>query len=226
VVARRADRLRALADELDGLEVMAADLVVDDDLAAVAHRLADPEQPVDLLVNDAGFAASGPLVELPAARVADQIRLNVVALSTLTHAVLPAMVARRRGWVLNVSSVAGFQPAPGLAVYAATKAYVTSFTESLHEELRGTGVRATALCPGLTRTEFIEISSGGTGPSRYPDMVWSTADEVARDGLRDVARGRALSVPGSTYRALVATSTFVPRGMKRRMAGLVRSLAR
>ena len=226
VVARRAAGSRAWRGELPGVEVLVADLTDDDDLATVAERAADPGRPIDLLVNNAGFGTSSSVVELPPTRLDAEIRLNVLALTVLTRAALPGMVERRRGWILNLSSVAGFQPVPGLAVYAATKAYVTSFTESLHEELRGTGVRATALCPGLTRTEFIEISSGQSAEARYPNVAWLTADEVAAGGLRDVARGRALSVPGVHYRALVTSSGFVPRGVKRRMAGLVRSITR
>jgi short-subunit dehydrogenase len=226
VVARRTTRLEGLAGELPGVEVLTADLTAEDDLAAVAERLSDRRRPVDLLVNNAGFGTSSTVVELPPARLDAEIRLNVLALTVLTRAALPVMVERRRGWILNVSSVAGFQPVPGLAVYAATKAYVTSFTESLHEELRGSGVRATALCPGLTRTDFIEISSGPDVETRYPAVAWLTADEVAAEGLRDAARGRAVSVPGLHYRALVAGADFVPRGLKRRMAGLVRTIAR
>jgi short-subunit dehydrogenase len=226
VVARRTSRLKHLARELDGVEVLSADLTAEDGLAAVARRVTDERRPVDLLVNNAGFGTSTSVVELPPDRLDAEIRLNVLALTVLTRAALPGMVERRRGWILNVSSVAGFQPVPGLAVYAATKAYVTSFTESLHEELRGTGVRATVLCPGLTRTEFIEISSGPDVETRYPGVAWLTADEVAVEGLRDAAHGRAVSVPGLYYRALVTGSGFVPRGVKRRMAGLVRSISR
>jgi short-subunit dehydrogenase len=226
VVARRAGRLKRLARELAGVEVLAADLTAEDGLASAAERVADPGRPIDLLVNNAGFGTSTSVVDLPLDRLDAEIRLNVHALTVLTRAALPGMVERRRGWILNVSSVAGFQPVPGLAVYAATKAYVTSFTESLHEELRGTGVHATVLCPGLTRTEFIEVSSGPDVATRYPGAAWLTADEVAVEGLRDTARGRAVSVPGLHYRALVTGSGFVPRGVKRRMAGLVRSISR
>ena len=106
------------------------------------------------------------------------------------------MVPRGRGFLLNVSSVASFQPAPKLAVYAATKAYVTILTESLHEEVRGTGVHVTALCPGLTRTEFQSVSSTDSYTTEFPSLVWMSATEVAEAGLRDVAKGNALSVPG------------------------------
>jgi uncharacterized protein len=224
VVARRADRLQDLAARHDGLvEVLAADLASAAGVAAVAERLADPSRPVDLLVNNAGFGSSGPVAGTDSERLTGQIQVNVLALTQLTRAALPGMVERRRGWVLNVSSVASFQPAPNLAVYAATKAYVTSFTEALHEELRGTGVRATALCPGLTRTEFVQVSSGRQGVSGVPAVAWMSAEEVAATGLADAARGRAISVPGLQYRALVTASNFTPRFLARRVAGIITS---
>ena len=137
----------------------------------------------------------------------DQIGVNVLALTVLTRAALPGMIARRRGWILNVSSVAGFQPAPGLAVYAATKAYVTSFTEALHEELRGTGVRATALCPGLTRTEFIEVSRGSNRDgASYPAMAWLTRGRGGRRGS-----GRHRSGQGAVRARTCSTRRWSPR---------------
>jgi uncharacterized protein len=235
VVARRVDRLEALADELSGepgtVEVMAADLSTDDGVDLVAERLADPvagHAPIDLLVNNAGFGTSGRVAEIEPERMHDELEVNVVALTRLTRAALPLMLERRRGWILNVSSVASFQPAPQLAVYAATKAYVTSFTEALHEELRGTGVRATALCPGLTKTEFVAVSRGAeaAASTQYPAMAWLSAEEVASEGLRDAARGRALSIPGVQYKALVTTSGFIPRGLMRRMSGIATSFTR
>ncbi|MGZ4740056.1 MAG: SDR family NAD(P)-dependent oxidoreductase, partial [Ilumatobacteraceae bacterium] len=120
-----------------------------------------------------------------------------------------------------VSSIASFQPAPRLAVYAATKAYVTSLTESLHEEARGTGVHVTALCPGLTRTEFQSVSNTDSYAHRYPSFVWLSAAEVAETGLDDVARGRALSIPGMLYKGMATASSMTPRGLLRRAASLV-----
>ena len=227
IVARRKKRLSALAAELADqpgpIEVLAADLTTDQGLATVEERLTDTARPVDLLVNNAGFGTSGKVAAIEARRMRDEMELNMVALTLLTRAALTPMLERRRGWILNVSSVASFQPAPQLAVYAATKAYVTSLTEALHEELRGTGVQATALCPGLTRTEFIEVSRGTDVADRYPGAVWLSADEVAEEALRDTARGRALSVPGFQYKAFVTTSGFIPRSLMRRMSGLAAS---
>jgi short-subunit dehydrogenase len=220
VVARRRERLEALAEELPGIEVLVGDLRRPESRRDIEARLADDDRPIDLLVNNAGFGTSGPVASIDSRRLADEVRLNVLALTLLTRAALPGMLARGRGWILNVSSVAGFQPAPNLATYAATKAYVTSFTEALHEELRGTGVRATALCPGLTRTEFQSISNTTGFVDRYPARVWLTADEVAAAGLDAVRRGRALCVPGLPYKAMAAVSSVLPHTVVRRVARL------
>jgi len=221
VVARREDRLRELADRYPDIEVLAADLRDGADLARVEARIADEDRPVDLVVNNAGFGTSGAFHELERDRLEDEILVNVTALTRLAHAALGAMVPRRRGYLLNVSSVAGFQPAPRLAVYAATKAYVTSLSESLHEEVRGSGVNVTALCPGLTRTEFQSVSGAEEWSTTYPPFVWLDAEAVARDGLADVARGRALSVPGMLYKGMAAATQMTPRAITRRLSALV-----
>ncbi len=221
VVARRADRLQAIADEFDGVEVLTADLLTMKGQRAVAARIADEARPIELVVNNAGFGSNGAFHELDADRLADEVELNVAALTRLSHAALAAMVPRGRGWLLNVSSVAGFQPAPRLAVYAATKAYVTSLTESLHEEARGTGVHVTALCPGLTKTEFQRVSNTEQYADEFPGLVWTSPDQVARTGLSDVVANRALSVPGVQYRAMTAAAAVTPRWLKRRLSSLV-----
>ncbi|MEN9646769.1 MAG: hypothetical protein RL238_3438 [Actinomycetota bacterium] len=221
VVARRRDRLDELAERFAGIEVLDADLTTPEGLAAVATRVADSALPIDLLVNNAGFGTSGEFHELDADRLDREVQLNVAALTRLSHAALAAMRPRGRGYVLNVSSVASFQPAPKLAVYAATKAYVTSLTESLHEEMRGTGVHVTALCPGLTRTEFQSVSNSDSYASQYPTFVWMEPREVAQAGLDDVAKGKALSVPGALYKGMVTGSSIMPRSLARRLASLV-----
>jgi short-subunit dehydrogenase len=219
VVARRVDRLQQLASELPGVEVLAADLGTKRGRGLVAERLGDGERPIDLLVNNAGFGSAGQFVDLDAERLADEVGLNALALTVLCRAAVSGMVDRGRGWLLNVSSVAAFQPVPRLAVYAATKAYVLSLSEALHEELRGTGVKVTALCPGLTRTEFVEVSGADADDSWLVSPLWMSADAVADTGLADAAKGRAVSVPGLTYKTFVATSSFMPRGIVRRAAG-------
>src|SRR5207244_6362331 len=123
-----------------------------------------------------------------------QIQLNVVALVRLTHAAATEMVVRGRGGILNVSSLAGFQPGPLNATYGATKAFVTSFTEAVHEELRGTGVKVMALCPGFTRTEFQETANAEG--AAVPALLWQTPEPVVKTALRDLRRGAAVSVPG------------------------------
>lgn len=220
VVARRADRLEALAAEFASIEVLVADLTTDEGVAAVEALIAS--RGVDLVVNNAGFGTSGPFHTLDPDRLDREIALNVRALTRLSHAALRAMVPARRGHLLNVSSVASFQPAPSLAVYAATKAYVTSLTESLHEEVRGTGVRVTALCPGLTRTEFISVSNPSGRTTTYPEFMWLDADTVAAAAFDDLRRGKALSVPGAIYRMLVSISSVTPRAVARRLSRRVR----
>lgn len=220
-VARRADRLEALAAELNGIEVLVADLETADGQAAVAARITDADRPVDLVCNNAGFGTSGAFVDQEADRFAREVELNVAALTRLSHAALTTMVARRRGWLLNTSSVASFQPAPLLAVYAATKAYVTSLTESLHEEAKEAGVNVTALCPGLTRTEFQQVSSTGHYLSTVPGPMWTTVEEVATAGLEAVVKGRALAIPGAVYKVLSAASNSSPRWLRRFASGLV-----
>ena len=221
VVARRGDRLQALAERFSSVEVLAADLTTSEGLAAVEARVCSSERPIDLVVNNAGFGSSGLFHEIDADRLQQEVELNIGALTRLSHAALRTMVPRGRGYLLNVSSVASFQSAPKLAVYAATKAYVTSLTESLHEEARGSGVHVTALCPGLTRTEFQSVSSTEEYTTQYPKFAWLTSQEVAAGGLRDVAKGKCLSVPGAIYKGLVGVTGVVPRGMARRLAGLV-----
>jgi len=221
IVARRVDRLDALAATYPKVEVIGADLSTKKGVAAVVERVGDSSRPIDLVVNNAGFGTSGDFYTLDPDRLADEINVNIAALTRISRAALGQMVPRGGGYLLNVSSVASFQPAPRLAVYAATKAYVTSLTESLHEEARGTGVHVTALCPGLTRTEFQSVSNSDSYSDRYPSFAWLSAAEVAEAGLGDVAKGRALSVPGLLYKGMVTGASITPRGLLRRAAGMV-----
>ncbi|WP_119729148.1 SDR family NAD(P)-dependent oxidoreductase [Thermomonospora amylolytica] len=208
LVARRGDLLRRLADELSarhrvGVEVLPADLTAPDELERVTGRLAG--EPVDLLVNNAGFGAFGPFAEIPLADQLKEVDLNVVALMRLTHAVLPDMLRRGRGGVLNVASMAAFTPSPGSAVYGATKAYVVALSESLHAEVIGKGVHVTALCPGFTRTD----------ESAGPNLIWLRRQDVARAGLDAVAAGRALCVPGIQYKLALPALRTAPRALLR-----------
>ena len=221
VVARRSDRLQELADRFEHFEVLVADLGTAAGMAAVVARVGDSALPIDLVVNNAGFGTSGDFITLDPDRLAAEVHLNIEALTRISHAALAAMAPRGRGYLLNVSSVASFQPAPKLAVYAATKAYVTNLSESLHEEMRGTGVHVTALCPGLTRTEFQSVSNTDSYSSQYPTFAWLEAREVAEAALHVVAKGKALSVPGAIYKGMVTGSSMMPRRLARRLSGLV-----
>jgi short-subunit dehydrogenase len=220
LVARRGDRLREIADRYDDFEVLEADLAERKGRDRVVKRITSTEHPIDLVVNNAGFGTSGRFDELDIARLEGEVELNVLALTTLSHAALSVMVPRRSGYLLNVSSVVSFQAGPGLAVYSATKAYVTSLTEALHEEARGTGVHVTALCPGLTRTEFQQHSSSAGFTESLPDLVWTSAESVAATGLADVAKNKTLSVPGAIYKSFVAVSGITPRFISRRVSNM------
>ncbi|CAB4884137.1 unannotated protein [freshwater metagenome] len=221
LVARRTERLEELAARYDRFEVLTADLNTVSGLAAVEARIVSDAALIDLVVNNAGFGTSGLFHEIDPDRLHDEIGLNVQALTRLSNAALRVMIPRGRGYLLNVSSVASFQPAPRLAVYAATKAYVTSLSESLHEEVRGTGVHVTALCPGLTKTEFQSVSNSEAYASSYPGFAWLKVDDVAAGGLGDVAKGKALSVPGVIYKGLTVVAGVTPRGLTRRLSSLV-----
>ena len=221
VVARREDRLQALADEFDGAEILVADLLTMKGQRAVVARISDAERPVDLVVNNAGFGTNGEFHALDADRLADEVELNVAALTRLSNAALAEMIPRGSGWLLNVSSVASFQPAPKLAVYAATKAYVTSLTESLHEEAKPYGVHVTALCPGLTKTEFQSVSNTEKYADEFPGIAWTTPDQVVQEGLAGVIDNHAIVVPGVQYKLMTAAASVTPRWLKRRMSGMI-----
>jgi short-subunit dehydrogenase len=224
LVARDAARLEQLAAELSvahgvAADVLAADLLTDAGVTAVATRLADAEHPIDLLVNNAGFGTYGRFAELDVAREVEEVELNVVALLRLTHAALGAMEQRHAGAILNVASLAAYQPNPISATYGATKAFVHSFTHAVREEARGTGVTVMLVCPGYTHTEFHDRA--GLGPSDIPEFVWQSADAVVAAALRDLDRGRAVSIPGVLNRTAAALSSTAPAGITRRVAGLV-----
>src|SRR5439155_17126815 len=168
LVARDRTRLDALAAELRdrfrvGAEVLVADIATDDGIVVVEQRLLDAARPADLLVNNAGMGTFGPFVGSDVAREADEVRLNVLALLRLTHAALRSMTTRDRGAIVNISSLAGYQPTPNSATYGATKAFVNSFTRAIREEVRGSGVHVMLVCPGYTRTEFHDRA--GLGPT-------------------------------------------------------------
>jgi len=224
LVARDGARLNELAGELSAAhgvaaEALAADLLVQDQLAAIETRLTDTDRPVELLVNNAGFGTFGRFAELDVEREVQEVELNVVALLRLTRAALGAMETRHRGAIVNLASLAAYQPAPYSATYAATKAFVHSFTHAIHEEARGSGVRILLVCPGYTHTEFHDRA--GLGDTDLPEFVWQSADEVVDTALRDLDRGRSVSIPGALNQTAAVFSSVAPAGITRRVAGLV-----
>src|SRR5947207_3301760 len=218
VVARDGQRLAEQGEELAArhhvtVTPLAADLTMPDGCAAVADRLAEPGAPVDLLVNNAGMALNRSFLKTTPEDLDRMLALNVQAVQRLTRAALPAMVERGRGDVINVSSVAGFMAMPG-STYAASKAWVTNFSESIGLAVRRHGGRVLALCPGLTRTEFQQragIDRGG-----LPSWLWLSADEVVRVGLRDLRRGKLVSVPDWRYKTAVFGLRYGPRRLIQR----------
>jgi short-subunit dehydrogenase len=225
LVARNEARLRELGSSLgaehsSSCEILSADLETEAGVASVAARLGDRARPVELLVNNAGFGTTGRFHELPVEQEEAEIRLNVVALVELTHAALGPMVERGHGGVINVSSVGAYQPTPLSATYCATKAFVSSFTNAVHEELRGTGVKAMVLAPGFTHTEFHERANVDN-KDQTPGFMWQSADEVAQIAMKAYDRGRAVCVPGAVNVVAAAFSGTMPAAVTRRVAGMV-----
>lgn len=222
LVARRADRLAALADELRSsgpVDWLAADLADAGGLELVVARLVD--NPVELLVNNAGISSVGPFHELPTAREVSMVAVNAVAPHRLTRAALPGMVAAGHGGILNVSSLAGDQPFAGLATYAATKAFLTMFSESLAFELRGSGVHVTVVKPGYVFTPMNEDSSPDPA-SLMGRYVWSRPEQVAAAAVDAVEAGRLHCVPGAAWKAGSAMLQSLPRAAVRMIAARVR----
>lgn len=215
VVARDEERLDALAASVDvDVEVIVADLGDRAALDDVVMRLRDDEHPIDLLVNNAGFGLTGPFHELDIDREGAVVDVNITALHRLTHAAASAMVERGGGGgILNVSSLAATMPAPNSATYAATKAFVSSFSEALHGELMEHHVHVTALCPGFTRTEFQDRADFDA--SDIPDLLWQSADEVAAAGLKGVDQNRAYVVPGALNKVGAAMLGAMPGALRR-----------
>ena len=220
LAARRKDRLEALAAELGNARALAIDLSAADAATRLIADLDAAGEQVETLINNAGFGLIGRFAKADPKRLREMIDLNVGTLTDLCRAVAPAMVDRGSGAILNVASTAAFQPGPNMAVYFATKAYVLSFTEALHEELKPHGVRVSALCPGPTRTEFGEVA--GFGGNGMFDRVAMQAPEVVEAGLKGLDQNRAVVVPGWTNKIGAASTRFAPRSVVRKIAGAIK----
>jgi short-subunit dehydrogenase len=220
LVARRAQRLSDLSNVLGGppnVAVLPLDLSVPDAVPSLMTFLHDRGITIDLLVNNAGVGWTGRFAEQPEESIRQIIDLNVGALVALTRALLPGMIERGRGGIVNVVSTSAFQPVPFLDVYAASKVFVLSFTEGLATELKGTGVRVQALCPGLTESEFHETS--GTARVPFTKTKMMSAEAVVESSLRALDRGRPLRViPGWQNRSVAGVQRFLPRAMVRGVA--------
>lgn len=222
LVARSADRLQSMATELRAMgrtvEVISADLSDRDDVSRVAARLEDPDRPIDMLVNNAGFGVHAALTDPDISEHDRGFEVMMRAVLVLSGAAARGMLPRGKGAIVNVSSTAGFIT---MGSYSAMKAWVTSFTEGLAVELRGTGITVTALCPGWVRTEFHDRA--GIKKSSIPDVMWLEADPLVRAALRDVDRGKVISIPTLRYRTLIWLARHAPKSAIRSISGAISS---
>ena len=218
LVARREERLRTLATELTSAygvaaEVIAADLREPAERDRLAEELRGRGRVVEVLVNNAGFGHQADFATSPRERMVEMVDINVGVVVDLTSRFLTGMIDRGRGSVINIASTAAFQPLPGSAVYAASKAFVLSFSEAIRTELRGTGVSVTAVCPGPVRTEFMEVAGIGGAEERTPDLVWMSPDELAKHAVDGAANDRRVVVPGAINRATSLVGQHSPRAL-------------
>ena len=220
LVARRKERLDELAKELGNARAVAIDLSKKDSAAKLMADVDSNGETVELLVNNAGFGLIGRFADLDATREREMIDLNVGALMDLCRAVAPAMIKRKSGGILNVASTAAFQPGPKMAVYFATKAFVLSLSEALHEELRPHGIKVSCLCPGPTRTEFGDVA--GFGGNGLFDRVAMEADQVVEVGLKGLEANDAVVIAGWMNKVTAASTRFAPRSVVRKIAGAIK----
>lgn len=227
VVARRASELEELAERCrqeHGVQVHVRpmDLLALDAPAKLVQQLEEDDLEVDVLVNNAGLMDVGEFASIEVDRHERLLQLNVVVLTSLARRILPGMIRRRRGRILNVSSISAFQPIPLLALYAATKAFVLSLSESLSEELKGTGVTVTALCPGFTKTDMLDRARHEHASAQgIPDFLVSDVQDVAREGFEACLAGKAIVVPGRPNQLLASSVGFYPRWLVRGVGGLI-----
>ena len=217
LVARRKDRLDALAAELGKARAVAIDLSIPGAAAELMADIDNAGEQVELLINNAGFGLRGYFANQDPARLRQMIDLNCGVLAELCRTVLPQMIERRSGGILNVASTAAFQPGPGMAVYYATKAFVLSLSEALHEEAKPYGVMVSALCPGPTRTEFGDVA--GFSESAALTRVSMESGPVVRKGLEALKNNRAVVITGGLNKAVAFSTRFAPRFIARKIAG-------
>ncbi len=224
VVARREDRLTSLADELRSrgseVHVIAMDLARTNSADELFDRVQALGVHVDVLVNNAGFTHHGAFVDMNADQVLDMVQLNISTVAALSHKFAGPMIAAGSGRILNVSSVTAFQPVPGFALYAAGKAFLLSLTEALSEELRGTGVSVTVLCPGLTDTEMVEGVQNDGGLPSIPSFLISDVAEVAKEGYDAATRREVVRVPGVANQMASLWVQSQPRWLVRTLGGV------
>jgi short-subunit dehydrogenase len=224
LTARRTERLEELAAELRAahgvtVTVIAADLGAHDGVAGLVAEISRRGLAVNTLINNAGFGAGGPVAEVDRDKLLGMIDVNCRALVELCHAVLPGMIQMRAGAILNIASTAAFQPGPFMAVYYASKAFVLSFSEALHEEVRGHGVHVAALCPGPTRTEFFDVA--GASEDSMLRRLAADPGKVIDDGLAALEANRAVKVSGLSNAVMAASTRFTPRWLLRRMVAKI-----
>ena len=223
VVARSENTLSELATQLHekhgiNVYVFACDLTQEHATQQLLTQLGAFKEHIEILINNAGFGVNGSFESLPLERVMDMIRLNIMALTHLTHGVLPFMLEKQRGKILNVASVAAFQPCPYFSVYGASKAYVQSLSEALSLELEGTGITVTSLCPGATGTNFHAVAGSEHSPGlRFMD----SAQTVAQQGLQAMKKGKRTLVTGLMNKSIPLAARLLPRGLIGRTAGLL-----
>lgn len=218
LVARSEDKLRALAKQLAEVharrvEVVTADLAVAGSAEKVHAAVRALGMDVDLLINNAGFGTVGSFHKLEAGRERQEILLNAAAVVDMAHAFLPAMLESGRGAIVNVASMAAFQPIPYMSVYAGTKAFVLSFSQGLRGEVRGKGVEVLAVCPGPVDTPFFEATGAEGLRGTIPKASMVTAEQVVRESLRALRAGRSFVVPGVAFKLAALGTKFMPRDL-------------
>jgi short-subunit dehydrogenase len=226
LVARSEDKLKSLAADLaqkHGIQAYAVpvDLAQPGSAAKLSRKLHKDKLAVDVMVNCAGVLEHGQFIKMPPKQHQNMIDLNLSALTAMLATFIPPMVERGHGRILNVASIAAFQPIPSLATYAATKAYVLSLTESLAEELKGTGVSVTALCPGITATPMMTGAENGSPSLKVPGFLVGNAEQVAAEGYEACMQGDVIRVPGAVNLATTLASRATPKWLLRQISGMI-----